>query len=197
MPSVPLRCACGAVRGELLDAEPARVNHVACYCRDCQAYAAFLGREGVLDALGGTTIVQTTPSRLRISAGREQLRSMRLSEGGLLRWYAGCCRTPIANMFNSPRSPFVGVPMVAVDADEPAKVAAFGPLLGHVNTTSAVGGHPAGLPKVPWAPMGRGLMLVLRSVLTGGHAPSAFREADGWISPPQVLSPEERAALAR
>jgi hypothetical protein len=37
------------------------------------------------------------------------LRLMRLSEKGLLRWYAGCCDTPLFNTMATPKVPFVGV----------------------------------------------------------------------------------------
>ena len=32
------RCHCGEVRGFVADASPRTVNHVGCYCDDCQAF---------------------------------------------------------------------------------------------------------------------------------------------------------------
>ena len=88
---VDLRCQCGAVRGLANTVAPDTGMHVVCMCDDCQAFAHFLERDDVLDASGGTAIFQLRPAQLEITAGREHLRCMRLSEKGLLRWYAGCC----------------------------------------------------------------------------------------------------------
>ena len=49
---LPLKCRCGAVRGEM---QPRRAyTRATCYCKDCRAYARFLGQPGVLDEAGGT-----------------------------------------------------------------------------------------------------------------------------------------------
>ena len=92
---MPLRCHCGAVRGEM-DTERAYAR-ATCYCKDCRAFARFLGVPGVLDASGGTDIVPVAPAAVRITAGGEHVVCMSLSPKGLLRWYAACCRTPLAN----------------------------------------------------------------------------------------------------
>ena len=65
-------CRCGKLAGEV-DAG-AVVNRGICYCKDCQAFAYFLGAPArILDARGGTDIVQTSPQALTFTAGREQL----------------------------------------------------------------------------------------------------------------------------
>ena len=47
-----LSCACGGLTGSVAHAR--RATHSVCYCRDCQAFARFLGREAeLLDARGG------------------------------------------------------------------------------------------------------------------------------------------------
>jgi Family of unknown function (DUF6151) len=52
--SHPLQCRCGTLKGYV--AHPERVNRVVCYCRDCQAFAHFLGgANDILDAQGGPT----------------------------------------------------------------------------------------------------------------------------------------------
>ena len=68
-----------------------------CYCKDCQAFARFLDRPDVLDPAGGTDIFQMPPGHLKLTAGTDALRCLRLSDRGVLRWYTDCCRTPIAN----------------------------------------------------------------------------------------------------
>src|ERR1700761_8373303 len=91
-----LRCRCGQVSGVASDVTPDSALRVICYCRYCQAFARFLGRPDALDAVGGTDIVQLPPGRVKITAGTEAVRCMKLS-GKVFRWYTDCCRTPIGN----------------------------------------------------------------------------------------------------
>jgi len=72
---IPLRCACGEIRGTALAASPTTGSRVICYCNDCQAFARFLGRPGVTDEHGGTDIYQLAPGRVRFTAGAEALRN--------------------------------------------------------------------------------------------------------------------------
>ncbi len=58
----------------------------------------------VLDERGGSQIIQVPPKNLTFTQGREVLASMRLTEKGLLRWYAGCCNTPIGNTLITPKN---------------------------------------------------------------------------------------------
>lgn len=84
-----LSCMCGKVKGAVAVSAP--TNHVVCYCRDCQAFARFLGQEAILDRHGGTEIVQTNASKVTLSEGMEHLAAIRLTNKGLLRYYAGGC----------------------------------------------------------------------------------------------------------
>ncbi|AKC88070.1 DUF6151 family protein [Pseudoxanthomonas suwonensis] len=102
-----LRCRCGQLRGEV---DLARAHaRATCYCRDCQAFARFLGQPVVLDASGGTDIVAAAPDAVRITAGAGHLAAMSMSPKGLLRWYAACCRTPLANTPRDPKVYYAGV----------------------------------------------------------------------------------------
>jgi hypothetical protein len=40
---VPLRCRCGHVRGVEIRVSPSSGLRLVCYCKDCQAFARFLG----------------------------------------------------------------------------------------------------------------------------------------------------------
>src|SRR5271170_7107234 len=120
--TVPLRCRCGAVRGVMTDVSPVTGNRVICHCNDCQAFARFLGQDGVLDARGGTDIFQVAPSQIRVTEGADHLVCVRLSEKGLFRWYAGCCKTPIGNMAGA-RFPFIGVVGAFMDTGAGGKMA--------------------------------------------------------------------------
>jgi hypothetical protein len=46
-----------------------------------------------------------SPAHVKLGAGTDALRCLRLSDKGVLRWYTDCCRTPIGNTAASPRFP--------------------------------------------------------------------------------------------
>ncbi|HTO65548.1 MAG TPA: DUF6151 family protein, partial [Bradyrhizobium sp.] len=79
---IEVRCRCGEVRGVVTDPSPRTVNRVVCYCDDCQAYAHQLGRADLLDAKGGSDIVQLAPATLRFTRGQERIAGLRLSPKG-------------------------------------------------------------------------------------------------------------------
>lgn len=190
--TIPLRCACGAVRGVVRDATAGR--RLVCHCDDCQAYARWL-RDGLTDAKGGTDVYQTHPARVAIEAGAEHLRCVRLSDKGLLRWYAGCCRTPIGNTLPNPRVPFVGVYTGALDVGGSAD-ARLGPAAS-VFGKFAIGGKPDGAPdKVTLGQILGTVGLLGRGLLAGAHRPSPFFDDAGRprVSP-EVLAPAERERL--
>ncbi len=194
-PSLPLRCACGALRGQF-DATPSPGARGVCYCDDCQAYGRWIGTPGLLDAHGGTEVIQSWPARVRLEVAGPPLALMKLSEKGLHRWYAACCRTPLANTMASPRMPFTGVLRRAIDADDARLDALYGPARG-VQGRFAVGGCPPGAhPSASLGIIGNAVGLIVRGAFAGGHAPSPFFGPDGQpVVAPLVLSPEERRAL--
>jgi hypothetical protein len=105
---LPLRCRCGRVRGIASEFARASGFRLVCYCKDCQAFARFLDRADVLDAAGGTDIVQMPPGRVKLTVGTDAVRSLQFSNK-VFRWYADCCGTPIANTASSARVPFFGL----------------------------------------------------------------------------------------
>jgi hypothetical protein len=134
--SHPLRCRCGGVQGVV--AHPEKASRGVCYCRDCRAYANALGNAGaVLDALGGTDVVATLGKHVTITAGIENLACMSLTEGGLLRWYARCCNTPIANTPRNFRLPYVGLVHNCLENSSDSLDTAFCPVRIWVNTKGA------------------------------------------------------------
>lgn len=188
----PLSCRCGALRGHVEGSGGS--NRMLCYCQDCQAFARFLGRADiVLDAQGGSDIVQLAPHRIHIDRGAEQLAVMRLSDKGMLRWYAACCRTPVGNTMAGPGFPFTGLLVQCLDTApvEPA----FGPVRAQVNTGSALGE-----PKPRSFGMARSLLrilaLVLGSRLSGRYKRTPFfTPAGAPVATPTVLTTEQRTRL--
>lgn len=198
--TIGLKCRCGALTGTLVDVARDRCIRLTCTCADCQRYARYLGRADLLDRFGGTEIVQSTPSRVRLDKGKELLRSVRLYPRGLVRWYADCCKTPIANTAPWARLPFVGIPFAALESKVEATMdSAMGPNRGYINTASMVS-QPDGEKPPEASPMLilRTIQLLATNSLAGRARPNPFFDASSGqpISPPQILSDAERSALA-
>jgi hypothetical protein len=138
-PDVSFQCRCGEVRGTVAGASPRSVNRVVCYCDDCQAFAHHLGRADLLDAQGGTDIVQVAPAALSFRQGDDRVVGLRLSPKGLFRWYSNCCHTPMGNTL-APAIPFIGI--VAQVFEDPD--AAFGRVDARVQGKYAIGTPPRG-----------------------------------------------------
>jgi hypothetical protein len=187
----PLKCRCGSVQGVISD--PERANRAVCYCKDCQAFAHFVGRAGeILDSQGGTDILQTTPSRVTISRGHEKLACIRLTDKGMLRWYSSCCSTPIGNTLASYKFSFVGLIHNCIENPD-----SFGPVRMWVNTQSAKGTVKAR----PVATFGRMLgicAMLARAYISGGYRRTPFFAAQSGapVAVPKILSAAERQALA-
>ena len=192
----PIQCQCGALKGELT--RTGRELRCVCYCKDCQAYARFLNREAdVLDSDGGSDVIQTSPSQLRFSQGLHHLACMRLTDKGMLRWYASCCNTPIGNTATSHKMPFVGLLHNCLASTPEALTAAFGPVIIYVNGKSSPS-NPKPQDKGLLKAIARVALMMLRARLNGSYKQAAFFDADTGrpILTPKVLSSAERQQLA-
>ena len=134
MRELKFSCACGALHGRV-ELKKGRGQHLRCYCSDCQSAAhALQGGDRVLDENGGTRVYQTTPKMFHIDEG--ELGCLQLREGGLLRFYAKCCQSPIANLMNRPQVAFASVHVSALDDESRA---AIGPVEFSANLKGALG----------------------------------------------------------
>lgn len=183
----PLRCRCGTLKGHV--SHPEKATRMVCYCKDCQAFAHFLGAaDEVLDAAGGSSIVATLPKRVTFTEGAESLACMSLTETGLLRWYTKCCNTPIGNTPRGFKTSYVGLVHTCL-----ADPSSFGPIRMRANTKSAKG---------PLQPMRtnavaailRILSSMIRARLSGDYKHTPFFAVDTGkpVVPPKVLSSAER-----
>jgi hypothetical protein len=192
---LPLRCRCGTVRGEM---DTARAYaRATCYCKDCRAFGTYLGVPGVTDASGGVDIVAVAPAAVHFTAGREQVVCMSLSPKGLLRWYAACCRTPLANTPRDAKLPYAGMVSACFDATPAAVDAALGPrdriMLNTQSATAPVRSTPFAL-----ALGGLRILAGVLGVKLRRERSSPFFEPDGRpLREPEVISREQRAALER
>jgi len=138
MTDLDFDCACGAVKWSLLSPGPRNSIRYVCHCDDCQAFAWYLGRAGeILDANGGTDVVQSPASRLRVREGLRHLACVHLTRRPTLRWYCGLCRSPVAATLDTSRRSFLSVPLTCC---APAKAdQLLGPCAGHVWTRFGAG----------------------------------------------------------
>jgi hypothetical protein len=179
------------VKGRALDVSRKSGNRAVCYCKDCQAFARFVGVAGVMDDRGGTDIFQMAPSRLVIDEGLDAIACVRLSEKGLFRWYAGCCKTPIGNMVG-PKLPFIGVIHTFMDCASRDEV--LGEVRAYVGRKSALGG--AVEKKLSLGAILHVTRLLVTWKLRGMGRQSTFFDAKGApVAAPRVLSHGERASL--
>jgi hypothetical protein len=176
---------------------PDRVCRARCYCRDCRAFLHLLERPDLLDAWGGTDVVQVEPCTVRITAGEDQLRIVKLARDGMLRWYTDCCRTPFGNTISA-GVPFIGIARGTFDAPADNDVEIFGACEGG-QARYAVHGTP------PAAHRTASLRLIVRAVRhivrwklrsLGGNRRGPYFDAAGRpMRVPRVLTTGERQAL--
>lgn len=139
---IPLKCDCGRVTGVAENVSGALGNRIVCYCGSCQKFARHVGRaEDVLDEYGGTDIFQMPISHFKLTSGADQVRCVHVTEGGLHRWYADCCKTLIGNT-GGPAVPFIGMIHSFMD-DEGVRDRNLGPIRAHVFPDGALQPLPA------------------------------------------------------
>jgi hypothetical protein len=138
------------VRGVARMVMPSEGFRFVCYCTDCQAFARFLERPDVLDAAGGTDIVHLPAARVTLTAGVDAVRGITFSTK-VLRWYADCCRTPIANTAATSRFPIVALIHAFMDheAHGHSRDAVLSPPLCGIYDRSAIAPLPADAPPPP------------------------------------------------
>ena len=191
-----LQCRCGQVTGEVADTHSAL--HAVCYCRDCQAYAHHLGQAGtVLDTLAGTEVVATHARHVAFTKGAEHIACVSLTDKGMLRWYACCCHTPLANTGRDWRMPYVGLvhSCLRTPGGETLGPPAFRPVQMHLETAGAKGGTP---PKLGAWKQARALLGFMPRIaaarLTGSYRRTPFFDGAGVpVAPVQVLTTAEHA----
>jgi Family of unknown function (DUF6151) len=165
-----------------------------CYCRDCQAFARFLGRtHEILDDMGGSDVIQTVPANVTITAGHEVLACMRLTEKGLLRWYAKCCNTPVGNTVSNYRISFIGLIHTCLESSDKSLDESFGPVRMRSFTKSAKGAVKSQTLALI-AGMLRLTAMVMAARINGAYRRTPFFSAETGapIVEPKILSRSER-----
>ena len=173
---------------------PQSSNRGVCYCKDCQAFARFLGGGDILDEQGGTDVVQALPKNIHFTQGSEVLACVRLRENGLLRWYARCCNTPIGNTPANFKVSYVGLIHNCLEGSGKSLGESFGPVRLRVNTKSARGTpKPESMGFVPM--VFRVLYTLLKARIDGSYRQTPFFASGVPVATPRVLSREELARV--
>ena len=193
----PLRCKCGTLRGQV--SQPEKCTRMVCYCKDCQAFAQYLGNAGdILDAMGGSDIIAVHPQNVTFTDGQHALACMSLSEAGMLRWYASCCNTPIGNTSRSIKMAYVGLLHSCLENSSSGITSVFGPVRMRTATKSAKGPvDSSALAAV--AAIARIAFAVIGARLSGSYKRTPFFHIDKGtpVVEPKVLTMDERGRLAK
>ncbi|MEK6216279.1 MAG: DUF6151 family protein [Boseongicola sp.] len=179
-------CDCGAFQARIDLRGSARV---VCYCKFCRAFAHHSGAAEQLDEAGGTDLIQSVPERPSILAGAKHLRCLRLSCKGPLRWYVGCCGTPIGSIFARRSLPYLAVWSAGVtDRGQLSPVQVRANLAGARGPVDASGQR--------WATVLFGLARrTIGSLLTGHFRDTQFFDRDGApVAKVERLTPEQKSA---
>lgn len=193
MPDSPLKCACGTVQGVAKQVTPTTGIRLVCHCDDCQAFANYLELNTnqplrILDDCGGTEIFQMPIAYVEINQGEEQLRCLKLSPKGIIRWYTDCCKTPVGNTLSASMA-FIGVIHSFMD-DQGQRDQNLGPIKGYLQTSHAKKTVDS-KPNHPKFPIGLTLKIVanlLKWKLKGLNQPSAFFDSNGHpVSTPKII----------
>ncbi len=191
-----LECTCGAVRGLARGVAPDTINRVICLCADCQTFLHHLGRAELLDAQGGSDIIQLAPNTVSFDRGTEKIAATRLGPKGPYRWHTTCCKTPLGNTVK-PSMPFVGMVFEAFrDARDPERrTEIFGPPRASIWGQSAIGEPPPGSTKLNVPFLARTIGMILGWKLRGRAWPHPYfdRTSGEPKYPVRMLTREERA----
>lgn len=173
-------------------------TRAVCYCRDCQAFARFLGPpDGMMDAMEGTEIVAVRPHFVTLTQGQDHLACVSLSPKGTLRWYTRCCKTPIGNTPRSIGVPHVGLIHTCLEGSGPSLESSFGAVRMRVNTQSARGKPPPNSVTTFASAMVRFMTSMAWARLSGRYRTNPFFGAESGqpLVPAHVVSAHMRARL--
>ncbi|OUR93771.1 hypothetical protein A9Q84_18850 [Halobacteriovorax marinus] len=198
--TIPLKCTCGKIQGIAKNITPKAGNHIVCMCVDCQAFAHYLGKsKESLDENGGTHIFQITPKQVEVTVGREHLKCMQMSPKGLKRWYADCCKMPIANTLSFKIS-FVGLFTTFIDFEntELSKDELLGPIICRGMGKYGKGKLPDDThQKFPIILIFKMIKTILIGKVIKSYLPNTFfnKETGNAITKEIILSKKEREKL--
>lgn len=186
-----ISCDCGSFKAKLLAFPKNTPGHLACYCRDCQAYLNRIDRADVLDAYGGTEIIPAYPSELKILQGKALLQNYKLTEKGLHRWATTCCNSPMVNA--KPGFPWLGIYHTAYKNTDPSALDRLGGIKSRIFGRDAIGEAPFNISeKITFKDMMVVLPFIIKGKITNKSRGSEFYHADNTpiVEPIILRSPQ-------
>lgn len=166
-------CQCGKISGEIDKPEEMKGIRFICMCKDCQAFASFLGNaEKILDKNAGSEVVPVFPKLIRITQGRELVKGIKLTKKtDTFRWYASCCRSPLANSLSSEKG-YIGLFTQRLNSEDRESL---GPICVRANGESGIPPLPKGTSKrFPIKFLFVTIRAILRVNIKGWKRPNPF-----------------------
>jgi len=190
-----IQCDCGKFRAELTQFPKNTPGRLICYCDDCQAFLHYLKRSDLLDENGGTEIIPAYPADIKIVAGKDVVKCVRLHSKGMYRFFTSCCLTPIAN--TDPMRPWAGINQRMYVTKDPTLLAReLGPVKARIMGKYAKGTPPAGTPQTfDFKGMVTVMPFIIKGKLLGKAKHSPFFDNGEAIVVPKVLTAEERSKI--
>ncbi len=190
-----IQCDCGSFRAELTQFPKNTPGRLICYCDDCQAYLKYLKRTDLLNENGGTEIIPAYPADIKIIAGKDVVKCVRLHANGMFRFYTSCCLTPIAN--TDPKRAWAGIiRRMYITKDSTRLDRELGPVKCSIMGKYAKGTPPIGTPQTfDFKGMVTVLPFILKGKFLGKAKPSPFFENAEALVAPKVLTAEERSKI--
>lgn len=190
-----IQCDCGKFRAELTQFPKNTPGRLICYCDDCQAFAHYLKRPDLLDENGGSEIIPAYPADIKIIAGKELVKCVRLHSKGLYRFFTSCCFTPIAN--TDPIRPWAGILRRMYVNKDPTKLdRELGAVKSSIMGKHAKGTPPEGTPQTfDFKGMVTVLPFIIKGKIFGKAKPSPFFDKGESIVEPKVLTSDERSNI--
>jgi hypothetical protein len=124
--------------------------------------------------------------------GTEALACMRLTDKGMVRWYAGCCKTPIGNTLENYKISFIGLLHNCLETAERPLQNSFGAVRTCANPQGAIG-DPKPKAKGMAATIWWVVKTILKARVNGDYKRTPFFRDGRPIASPRVLSSAERA----
>jgi hypothetical protein len=183
-----IQCECGKFRAELTQFPRNTPGRLKCYCSDCQAFLQYLKRDDLLDENNGSEIIPAYPADIKLIAGKDFIKCLRLSPTGMFRFSTTCCNTPIAN--TAPNRPWVGIHRRMYTVKDPDRLdKELGPVKSSIMGKDAKGTPPPGTPqKFNLKGMAIVMPYILKGIFLGKSKPSPFFENGEAIVAPRVLT---------
>lgn len=188
MADTAFSCTCGTLTGRIVGPIGGAGMHIACHCNSCRCAELVLNQPDPRPA--PVHVFQTTPDRVVIDAGADQLAVLRMTDKSkTYRWYAACCNAPLVTTGPGPGFPFASVNVGRITDPAPLgkpKAEAFVPQPGGGTKNKLGFGFVYGF-----------LTRTMAARLSGRWKQTPFFDvATGTPNGPvRVLTSEDRAAL--